>query len=96
MSEEARLEWIDFDGRKHPQTDQFCIRCQKDIRHPDNASRVFVLVLWDNGANALDPVQVSAFQRGELTTPKLDPHATHGWHLIGTECVRHLGKRWVV
>lgn len=77
-----RTKFLDYDARRDPKTDRFCIRCQKDIK-PDAEARAVHIV--DGGSMILHPADESAYQ---------SDNADLGFHLIGPECSRVVGIEW--
>ena len=80
-----RTTFIDYDARREPKTDRFCVRCQKDIR-PDSPARVVHLV--DGSTNALRPEDEAKYkQEGNQA-------GDQGAWLLGMDCAKQIGLEW--
>ena len=85
MSTKYRTTFIDYDSRREPKTDRFCVRCQKDIK-PDSPARVVHLV--DGNVVALHPDDETLFaQQGEKS-------GDGGTWLLGMDCAKSVGFEW--
>lgn len=72
---------LDFDARREPQTDRFCIKCQRDLRTLSGARMIHLVGF----AEALHP---------ESETEFIGQVEDQGWWLVGPECVRMIGIEW--
>lgn len=80
-----RTTFIDYDARRDPKTDRFCVRCQRDIR-PDSPARVVHLV--DGGTNALHPEDEALYAKDG------NHKGDQGAWLLGTDCAQQVGLEW--
>lgn len=77
-----RTKFLDYDARKLPKTDRFCIMCQRDLK-PNQPCRSVHLI---NGTMlVLHPGDEAKY------TPN---SGDMGSHLIGMDCARKLGMEW--
>lgn len=74
--------WDDYDARREPRTNHFCIRCQKDIK-PYAPVRWVHLI--SGGMTMLHPDSEASYASdgGDL-----------GCHPVGMDCARKLGLEW--
>lgn len=98
----ARLKFIDFDARRDPRTDHWCIRCQKDIA-PDQPHATVRCLVIDGAPYALHPDDEAAYDRGETAafTTSIDAQdvpmkieSDLGHVPMGLDCVRRHGREW--
>ncbi len=91
MRDLVRMRFIDFDARRDPKTDHWCVMCQKEL-NPDRPCRWVRLVDVSGAPNAVLPEDAILLDRGEL---KLPPRSTdYGMTPIGRDCARVLGIEW--
>lgn len=79
-----RIKEIDYDARREPKTNRFCVRCQKDIK-PTSPARTVHLV--DGGVFALHPDDESKY---------ISDNGDQGAWLVGMDCARIIGMEWTV
>lgn len=78
---EPRITFLDYDARKDPKTDRFCIKCQKDIKPGRRVRRV-----WLKGGG--ESWVVHPDDRHLIPPEDLDE-----W-LLGMDCAKILGMEW--
>jgi hypothetical protein len=90
------LQFIDFDARRDPKTDRWCIRCQKDLPSRMSARQLRALLI--NGAPySLHPEDEPGYDTGALPLPSaLQPGFERdlGQCFIGSDCARAHGLEW--
>lgn len=77
-----RTKFVDYDARRDPKTNHFCVACQKDLK-PGVPYREVHLV--NGGPFALHPEDEPKYESdsGEM-----------GMWPIGNDCARKLGLEW--
>lgn len=90
--DEVRTKFVDFDARRDPKTEDWCIMCQKDIR-PEAANPVVRLLLIDNSPHVVHAEDVKLMDGNILKAPKGSEDA--GMHGIGADCAQTIGSEWV-
>lgn len=80
----VRTKFLDYDARRDPKTNRFCIRCQKDLK-PGTPSRMVHVI--NGGSHILHPRDEAIYvsDRGDM-----------GGFEIGPECARIVGLEWSV
>lgn len=86
-----RTKFLDFDARREPKTDRYCIKCQKDMA-PDQVCRMVHIV--DGGAMVLHPDDEEAYLAAGRALPGGQHPGDCGCHPIGGDCARKLGLDW--
>lgn len=79
MIQLPRITFLDYDARRDPKTNHFCIRCQRDFK-PDQPRRWVRLIC--GGAWVLHPEDDAAYVPDGGDT---------GFHEIGADCARKIG-----
>jgi hypothetical protein len=98
----ARAKWVDPDFRKEPKTENYCARCQKDIK-VDQPYRLVHLL--DGGFYILHPEDEAAFQAGAevraehdgavlVNDVRVGERGDLGEAKFGMDCARKLGLEW--
>lgn len=79
-----RTKFLDYDARRTPHTDHFCIKCQKDIK-PGQPVRMVHLI--NGGIDILHPDDEAKYMpdAGEM-----------GLHAVGSDCAQKIGLEWTV
>lgn len=86
---EARTAFIDFDARRDPKGEDWCIMCQKDL----NGTYDTVHVYLDEAAPyAVHPDDINYVKNGILTVKGEDL----GIQKIGKDCAKKLGSEWIL
>lgn len=82
VSTKPRTKFLDYDARREPKTDHYCVKCQRDIK-PGSQFRMVHIV--DGGGFVLHPEDESAYasDAGDMY-----------FFPIGTDCARQLGLEW--
>jgi hypothetical protein len=75
-----RTRFIDFDARRKPKSNFYCIACQRDIRPEEKHRRVLTV--------SGEPFAVHPEDHAQVPTDKAV------WHFIGLSCARKLGLEW--
>lgn len=77
-----RTKFLDYDARREPKTDRYCVRCQKDLKKGAEFRQIHLV---DGGAMILHPEDEAIYMSdaGDL-----------GTHLLGMECARIIGMEW--
>lgn len=85
-----RIAFIDYDARRRPRTDRFCVACQRDLKAGVRVRTVHV-VADENGSTpfALHPEDEAAW-----AAQNTDTERDHGIWLIGNDCAKILGLEW--
>lgn len=82
-----RTTFLDYDARREPKTDEYCIRCQRDLKQ---GQRRFHVHLVSGGTRVLHPADETLYEaRGGLADP-----GEMGWHPIGADCARLIGMEF--
>ncbi|TXH08620.1 MAG: hypothetical protein E6R03_17890 [Hyphomicrobiaceae bacterium] len=82
--EAIRTKFIDYDARREPKTDFWCICCQKDIK-PGAAHRLVKIVDFPDAIHPDDYDRAISQHGTDVVT-----------HPIGMDCARKLGLEWTV
>lgn len=77
---DLRTKFIDYDARRNPKSNYYCIACQRDIKPGERHRRVLTV----NG----EPFAVHPEDHSRVPTASAD------WHFIGISCARKLGLEW--
>lgn len=80
LPSEPRTKFLDYDARREPKTDHFCIKCQKDL-NPKKPRRIVLLA----GMMALHPSDYDMRRR-----------IHHEIWPIGMCCAKKLGMEWTI
>lgn len=78
-----RTAQLDADNRREPKTDEFCVRCHKDLK--PGQPRRFVRVEDSSSATVVHPDDVAAFE----ASPK--GAGDMGRHPVGMDCAKKIG-----
>lgn len=82
-----RTTFIDYDARREPKTDRFCVRCQKDIK---TGSPARVVHFVDGNVMALHPEDEALYAQ------VVNKSGDGGMWLLGMDCARIVGLEWSV
>lgn len=82
ISEEHRTKDIDFDARRDPKTNHYCVACQKDLKQGQKHRTVHMI---KGGYTALHPEDEHKY--------KPDSGDMGHWP-IGMDCAKKLGLEW--
>lgn len=89
---EPRTQPIDYDARRDPKTDRWCVACQKDIA-PDARAGIIRLVHVGGGCpSAVHADDIGLIEIGILTFADGDNDV--GDYVIGLDCAKRLGAGW--
>jgi hypothetical protein len=77
-----RTKFLDYDARREPKTDRYCVRCQKDIKQGSVCRSVHIV---DGGAMVLHPADEHLYTSNS---------GDCGSYLIGPDCASILGIEW--
>lgn len=86
MGNAIRTKFIDFDARREPKTDRWCVCCQKDLKPDAPVRKVYV----GESMQAIHPADLKAYLDAPPSSIDIGPH------LIGMNCARKLGLEWTV
>lgn len=94
MSNTPRIAFIDFDARRTPKTDRWCIMCQRDLKPSAKARRVRVIDIG-GGPYSIHPEDEATFDAlGGRLPDHPDEQRDLGQQLIGLDCARKHGLEW--
>lgn len=82
MDKPYRTKFLDYDARRDPKTNVFCVRCQKDIKGEPKLH----VHLVDGGPFVLHPEDENKY---------VDDGGDLLFHPIGSCCAKILGMEWV-
>lgn len=82
-----RTKFIEFDARRDPKTDFYCICCQKDLKIGQKHRLVYV----GEGMNAIHPDDVQ-----EYLNQKVKSSLDIGPWKMGFGCAKKLGLEWTL
>lgn len=91
MNQDFRTKFIDFDARRDPKTDFFCVACQKDMDRSKPSRAVHMV---DGGYFALHPADEAAYQAEAKTLAGGQHPGEMGCWPIGECCAKRLGREW--
>lgn len=78
-----RTAQLDADNRRFAKTDEFCVRCQKDLK--PGQPRRFVRIADSAFAQVVHPDDVAAFEASEAARGDM------GRHPVGMDCAKKIG-----
>ncbi len=97
----ARLREIDYDARRDPLTDRYCVHCQRDLS-PNAYARLGRTLMLDGGPIfTIHPDDVHDWQHRMMTVMLPNgaaPSSIHdlGWRHFGSACARRHGLTWTI
>jgi len=77
------VTFLDYDARREPKTECYCVKCQRDIKDPANSFWVKLVEVDSAGPYVLHPQSVM----GEAKDL--------GFFRIGADCAKQVGMQWV-
>jgi hypothetical protein len=87
--EDARTKFIDFDARREPKTNSWCVMCQKDLQDGYETVHVY---LDEAAPYAVHPEDLDYVKSGILTINGEEL----GVQKIGKDCAKKLGSEWIL
>lgn len=88
----VRTAFIDYDARRNPGTDRWCIACQRDIASGAKAAKVRLLLIDGGRPEAVHREDVALLDLGVLLAPENAEDG--GWVVMGMDCAATLGTEW--
>lgn len=97
----ARLREIDFDARRDPQTNRYCVHCQRDLSPNGYVRFGRVLMVGRGPILTLHPDDVHEWQDGMMRIEMKDGFQKNGiedlgWLPFGVTCARRHGVEWTI
>jgi hypothetical protein len=89
---DPRLKFIDFDARRDPKTERWCIMCQKDLKPGTKVRSIRVLDI-DGGPYSVHPDDEAALDGNSAFLARSNVRDL-GQCLIGLDCAKRHGTEW--
>lgn len=88
---DVRTKFIDPDYRRDPKTNDYCARCQKDLK-PGQPRALIHMV--SGGPFALHRDDEAAYWAEAATLPGGQHPGEMGWFAVGSDCARKIGAEF--
>lgn len=82
MTQPFRTTFLDYDARRDPKTNRFCIKCQKDLKPGGSYHAVHIV---GGGASILHPADEDLY---------VDDGGDMNFFEVGNDCARQIGLEW--
>ncbi len=89
---EVRTKFVDFDARRNPKTNDWCIMCQKDL-DPDVEHAQVRLLLIDGAPHVVHAEDIALMNANILKAPNGSEDV--GIRGMGADCAKVLGSEWI-